>query len=72
MTTYRADDCPQDKFRNAVLDALDMAAKDCGLRYGWSDDDLPALFHAIDAQRLRAVNSDVQNHYPRSQFKVQP
>lgn len=48
-----AGDTPEDKFRHHVLNALDAAAESSGLIHGWTDEDLPELFRAIDAQRER-------------------
>jgi hypothetical protein len=50
---YDRTDSTEDRFRNAVLDALNMAARDSGLKDGWKDEDLPELFKAVDAQRAR-------------------
>jgi len=47
------DDSKEDKFRHAVLDALDHAAYLCGMPSGWTDQDLPELFRAIDSHRER-------------------
>ncbi len=53
LNLYDKNDSIEGRFRNAVLDALDMAADDSGMFAGWHDEDLAELFKAIDAQRRR-------------------
>jgi len=50
---YNIMDSIEDRFRNAVLDALDKAAGHSFGCNGWTDQDLPELFRAIDAQVMR-------------------
>lgn len=60
--TYEVSDEERDVFREHVLNALDVAAKKVFFTdHGWTDNDLPDLFKALDDHLARLVRRD-ENH----------